>query len=334
MPQPKLSVVMPVYNAAPYLREAIESVLNQTFSDFEFIIIDDGSKDESAAIINSYSDARIQHITHEKNQGLIATLNEGVELAKAPYVARMDPDDISKSTRLEKQYAYLSTHAKVVAVGTDATVISTDGRKLYEQVTIQNNEALQLILAVACPFVHGSVMFRKTVVEAVGGYRKEAYTAEDYDLWVRLAKDGELANLKESLYRYRYNPAGESQTKSVQQKKMIQQIADRVWAEYKKEGPAPRSVWPIIWSPDVLAAQPVADHQRQLAHFHIYFARGYFRHGAWGMGVQHLIGAWQIAPLTFSFYFYYITLPLLPDATVTWLEGKLVRVYAALRGWR
>jgi glycosyltransferase involved in cell wall biosynthesis len=333
MTTPKISIVMPVYNAAAFLREAIDSILAQTLTDFEYIIIDDGSTDTSRDIIMSYDDTRIVLLTHKTNKGLVASLNAGLAAAKAPFVARMDADDISLPTRLKEQYDYLQSHSDVVAVGTDATVISTDGRILYEQVTIPTDKAIQRILAVASPFVHGSVMLRKDILLESGGYQSEAYLVEDYDLWVRLSKRGKLANLKQSLYRYRYNPSGETQTKTEQQKAALRKISDSVWQQYPPEGPAPRSLWPTIWPKDLLTREPVADHQRQLAHFHIYFARGYFRHGQWFLGVNHLLAAWKIAPTQFSFYFYYFALPLLPDSLVDILERYLIRFYTKLKGW-
>jgi glycosyltransferase involved in cell wall biosynthesis len=333
MKQPKISVIMPVYNASAYLREALESILKQTFVDFEFIIVDDGSKDDSRSIIASYTDPRIRYVEHKKNMGLIATLNEMLELAQAPYVARMDSDDVSLPTRLEKEYAYLEQNPDVVAVGSEATVISIDGRPLYEQVALAEHEAIVRILAVASPFVHGSVLLRRDAVLLAGSYSKEAYQAEDYELWYRLSKVGKLANLKETLYQYRYNPAGETLSKSAKQKQAMQRMSDIIWETFPKSDPAPLSIWPTIWDKKLLSQAPIADNRRQLAHFHIYFARGYFRHNQWTTGVRHLIAAWKIAPTVWPFYFYYLTLPILPERIGVSLEARLIALFAKLKRW-
>lgn len=333
MAKPQITVLMPVYNAAPFLSQAIDSILNQTFENFEFLIIDDGSTDGSLDIIRSYTDSRIRLVEHKKNQGLIATLNEGIKLAEAPLIARMDADDISLPTRLEKQLKSLTENKDVVAVGSDATAISTDNRPLYEQITLPSHEAIQRILAVACPFVHGSVVFRKDAVLQIGGYRAEAYLVEDYDLWARLAKVGKLANIKESLYQWRYNPTGESLSKSQKQKRALREVSDRVWAEFPAEGPAPRSVWAKIWTKKLISAEPIADHRRQLAHFHIYFARGYFQRRQWWLGKQHLLAAWAMAPTVWPFYYYYLTLPFFSEQKMESLELNLIRLYATLKRW-
>lgn len=334
MSKPKLSVLMPVYNAEPFLQQAIESILNQTFTDFEFLIIDDCSTDTSLQIINSYNDKRIRVINHKTNQGLIATLNEGIGLAKAPLIARMDADDISRPMRFEKQLSYLNTHAETVALGTEATVISADNRILYEQVVLKDDFALKRLLAVACPLVHGSVIFNRSAVLKAGGYRKEAYLVEDYDLWHRLSKVGPIANLKESLYCWRYNAAGESLSKSRNQRQAIRRLRDQIWAEFPAEGPAPKSIWPNIWSKDLLATAPAADHRRQLALFHIYFARGYFCHKNRLLGSKHLIAAWQTAPLILPLYYYYFTIPLFTESALEGLENTLVQFYAKLKNWQ
>jgi glycosyltransferase involved in cell wall biosynthesis len=128
--EPLISVVMPVYNAAQYLREAIDSILNQTFRDFEFIIINDGSTDRSLEIIQSYNDDRIRLI-NQKNTGLAKALNNGIAIAKSDFIARMDADDISIPERLTSQFSFLESNVDVVAVGSNAEVIDKEGNHVY-----------------------------------------------------------------------------------------------------------------------------------------------------------------------------------------------------------
>ena len=136
----KLTVLMPVYNAEKYLKPALESILNQTYKDFEFLIIDDGSTDKSLEIIKSYNDSRIRLIGHEQNQKLIATLNEGIKLAQGEYIARMDADDISAPERLQKQMEFLEKHPATVVLGCDFQII--DGHPRHIARTINSSPCI------------------------------------------------------------------------------------------------------------------------------------------------------------------------------------------------
>lgn len=203
---PQISVVMSVFNGKKYLQEAIESILGQTFTDFEFIIIDDGSTDESAAIINSYNDVRIRLIQQE-NKGLAAALNRGIKAAKGKYIARMDADDISMKDRLEKQYEFLEIHSRCVAVGTNAVVIDMNGKLLYTSCQLTDWEEIKNILP-ATPFFHSSTTLRREVVVKCGGYyEKLKYGGQDLILFNKMARFGELRNINEFLIEYRLRPS-------------------------------------------------------------------------------------------------------------------------------
>lgn len=203
---PLVSVLMPVYNAERYVVEAVESILNQTFTDFEFIIINDGSTDRSLEILQLYArqDKRVRLISRE-NQGLVKTLNEGVDLAVAPYIARMDADDISYPDRLFKQVNFLNEHPNYVVVGSRTQLIDEDGDplSLFSLHTTHKEIDLAHLQGRGGAIAHPAAMFRKNEFNAVGGYRLEFIHAEDLDLWLRMAEVGELGNLPNLLLDYR-----------------------------------------------------------------------------------------------------------------------------------
>ncbi len=202
---PKITVLMSVFNGAAFLRESIQSILDQTYSDFEFLIIDDGSRDHSLEIIQSLKDPRIKLLPNEKNMGLIYSLNRGLTEAKGLYIARHDGDDISLPTRLEKEFQFLETHPKVGVVGSYFIAINEAGDFLQNFRPPINNESIQQKLLIKNCFAHGTVMFRKNCIEKVGGYRPELKHCEDYDLWLRISEHYELANIPEYLYTWRLN---------------------------------------------------------------------------------------------------------------------------------
>jgi glycosyltransferase involved in cell wall biosynthesis len=202
---PTVSVLMPVYNAESYLAEAVESILRQTFADFEFLVIDDGSTDRSGAILAGYAarDRRVR-LTSRPNTGYTVALNELLGLASGELVARMDADDVALPHRLERQVDYLRAHPEVVCVGTAVHLIDSAGRYLRDGHPGMEHEAIQQrALAGDCPLNHPSVMMRRAAVQAVGGYHPEFEPAEDLDLWLRLGEVGRLASLPEVLMKYR-----------------------------------------------------------------------------------------------------------------------------------
>ncbi|MDE2598242.1 MAG: glycosyltransferase family 2 protein [Rhodocyclaceae bacterium] len=205
--------MMPVYNGAPWLPEAIDCVLSQTLPDFELIIIDDGSKDDSWAIISAFSDSRIRAI-RQSNKGLAATLNIGLGLARAPYVARQDQDDWMHPERLARQYAFMEANPRVAMVGTWAEIRigdKPDGRFHRHPVS---SDVLRLRLLFDNPFVHSSLLLRADAARALGGYSedKSRQPPEDYEFWSRIARDYDVANLPEVLTVYREMPTSMSRT--------------------------------------------------------------------------------------------------------------------------
>jgi len=199
---PKISVVMSVYNDEKYLREAIESILNQTFTDFEFIVVDDGSSDGSADIIKSYKDPRIRFFKHE-NHGLVYSLNRGIREGSGEYIARMDADDISLPQRLEKQVGFLEKHTDIGIVGTWAIKITEEGEDIYIAQMPQSDLEARELLAKSSPFFHGSVMFRRALFDSCGPYPEAMKEWEDWILWHQFAAKTKLANIGEALYKHR-----------------------------------------------------------------------------------------------------------------------------------
>jgi glycosyltransferase involved in cell wall biosynthesis len=209
-----ISIIMPVYNSDRFLSQAIESILSQTYHNFEFLIVDDGSTDQSYEIVKQYArDSRIKH-WQLPNAGVVQRLNNLLDRAANPLIARMDADDIALPHRLEKQVEFLTNHPDHVAVGSQIEVIDDEGTTLDLWCNQQTHEAIDAVLinplntglTVVC---HPAVMYRRDAVLAVGKYRQEVQYAEDLDLFLRLVDNGgKLANLPETLLKYRLHLGG------------------------------------------------------------------------------------------------------------------------------
>lgn len=236
MPEsPLVTVLMTVYNGLPYLREALDSVLGQTFGDFEFLIIDDASTDASVDCIRSYGDPRIRLECNDCNIGQAASLNRGLALARGFYVARIDQDDVSLPDRLEKQVVFLEQRPEVVVVGTWGYEINSRGRRiaLWRKRIDGYGEFVGSLLLGRNPLLHPSVMFRRDVVMDVGGYDSSFGPAEDYELWVRLAMRRHTANnIPEFLVLYRVHEGRQSVTRLATQLHSSQRAHDRMVAAF------------------------------------------------------------------------------------------------------
>lgn len=204
---PCITVLMPAYNTEKYIGEAIESVLQQTYTDFELVIVNDGSTDGTRAIINSYKDERIILID-QPNRGVAAALNTGLKYSKAPYIARFDADDVCHPQRLEKQIKFLLENPEYILVGSDADYILENNDFLFHFHCIaHSHKEIMEKLYFYCPFMHPTVMYKKANVANAGGYPTDAHNFEDYLLWTAIAKQGKFCNLAEPLIKYRLNPA-------------------------------------------------------------------------------------------------------------------------------
>jgi glycosyltransferase involved in cell wall biosynthesis len=200
---PRVTVLMSLYNEERHVAAAVDSVLAQTYENFEFLIIDDGSTDRSKEIVLAVDDPRIRLISRP-NKGLTESLNEGLQLARGEYVARQDADDISLPTRIEKEVAFLDSAPEVGLVGTNYTIIGDDGEPLTTTSVFLHPFDLAVAEIVSNQFGHGSVMMRRSVALELGGYDSTVGDiVSDYDLWLRIGRTARLANLAEPLYRWR-----------------------------------------------------------------------------------------------------------------------------------
>lgn len=198
---------MSVYNGELYLRDSIASMLQQTFEDFEFLIINDGSTDSTEEIVRSYSDSRIKLINNGENLGLAKSLNKGLAIATGNFVARQDADDTSERERLERQIEFLKTHKDVLMLGTMYNELDSHGKVLWPVRLPAEYTEIRWALLFFCPFVHSSVMLRRTaLLENVGNYDESFRYSMDYDLWLRIALRHPVSNLDEFLVNYRQTP--------------------------------------------------------------------------------------------------------------------------------
>ncbi|MBW4618436.1 MAG: glycosyltransferase [Cyanosarcina radialis HA8281-LM2] len=225
---PKISVVMPVYNCERYLREAVESVLNQSFTDFEFVIINDASTDSTDEILAEFArqDERIIILENQENLGLTGSLNKGIDRARGEYIARQDADDISLPERLKKQVALLDSNSEVVLVSCNIEKINAEGKPfaIMERACPANLVAWYLLFYNRLSG-HSQVMFRRKTVNMLGGYSKKYPYCEDYELWCRLAGVGIVRILPEVLLQQRFHSTSVSAKKQAEQKQDILELA-------------------------------------------------------------------------------------------------------------
>lgn len=203
---PKITVLMPAYNVAKYITKAINSVLAQTFTDFELMIINDGSTDDTEKIVRSFSDDRIRLI-NQTNQGVAAALNIGMLNARADLVARFDADDICLPERLMVQYNFLNDNPEYIIVGSDADYIDMNEEYVFTySMPAHTNSEIQGLPVNKCPFIHSAVLFRKKFILQAGGYNIEACAFEDHILWAKSIRLGKTCNLQQVLLQVRLNP--------------------------------------------------------------------------------------------------------------------------------
>jgi len=194
---------MSVYNGEKYLHEAIDSILNQTFKDFEFLIINDASTDRTAEILQSYQDPRIKIVNNEKNMGLTKSLNKGLKLAKGEYIARMDADDISMPNRLDTQYAYMKSNPDLAICASSYEQIDKNRNTIRIIKRYLGCEQLYYFLTFANWLAHSTVFLRKTMILKLNGYNDQLMQAQDYDLWYRVSRIGKVIQIGEILLRLR-----------------------------------------------------------------------------------------------------------------------------------
>ncbi|MDQ3741509.1 MAG: glycosyltransferase family 2 protein, partial [Actinomycetota bacterium] len=228
-----LSVVMPVRNARPYLDQSISSVLGQTFGDFELVIRDDGSTDGSREVLRAWArrDRRIRLHEDDRPLGPAGSSNWVVAHSDAPFVARMDADDVAHPDRLRRQLAVLRAHADVDVVGALSDAVDQHGRRIRPP-----DRGMLARSSSHAPFEHGSMMFRRSAFERVGGYRERCAYWEDLDLLLRIARDGRIVVLPDVLYTYRY---GGTSTRLTSDQELVEAALDlmfRCVAEHERAG--------------------------------------------------------------------------------------------------
>lgn len=235
---PLVSVLLPVYNAEPYLAAAVESILRQSFSDFELLIIDDGSQDRSGQILQDYAqrDRRIRLI-RRANRGLIATLNEMLDLAQGEFLARMDADDLATPERLARQVDFLQQHPEVVCVGGAFDLIDAQGRVVQRVPMPEQNAEIQQMLLIGRTIInHPCALIRASALRQIGGYDPVMRTVEDLDMLLKLGEIGELANLPDTVLQYRFHFQSVSAQNILFQSQMAAAACERAWQRRGVEG--------------------------------------------------------------------------------------------------
>ena len=229
---PTIAVLLPVYNAEAFVDEAVRSILAQTFTDFELFIVDDGSTDGSLDIVRAHEarDPRITLISRP-NTGIVGALNEMADRARSPFLARMDADDVSLPERFKTQLACFESTPRAVCVGGRIDMIAESGDPLMSPTPAIGNASIQQdALAGRTPISHPSAMIRRRAFRAVGGYREDAYPAEDLDLFLRLGEVGELHNVPDTVLRYRMHGNSVSVRLSERQIQKMREACERAWA--------------------------------------------------------------------------------------------------------
>lgn len=265
---PRLSVIVPVYNAERYVAETIKSILTQEFNSFELIVIDDGSSDRSLEIIREFRDPRLLLILNERNKGLIYSINRGLSLARGDYATRVDHDDLCYHGRFATQVAFLDNNPSTGAVGSWAEIVDERGiPHLKCVVPIDPDRITDQLLEDNC-FVSPSVMFRLKLVMSLGGYREAAALAEDYDLWLRIGEKAKLANIPKVLVGYRVHDRQQS-IRKIRAQRVAANLARR--DAIKRRAPTEAYRQSKGWS--------TVSAKRKLAHDYVNWASIYERMG-------------------------------------------------------
>jgi len=221
---PKISVIMPVYNAEKYIDQTIDSVLNQSFENFELIIINDGSSDASHDIIKTYADDRIKYYTNAHNSGIVFSLNKAIGIAAAEYIARIDADDICYKDRLQLQFDFLESNIKVGVCSGDIALIDSNNRDLGITRLPRSSEDCNMKFLFGNPIIHPASMFRKSLALKVGGYTVGMEPAEDLDFWLKLSEISEIENIDKVLIKYRIHENSYSKVKRNEYNEKLKKI--------------------------------------------------------------------------------------------------------------
>lgn len=230
---PKVSILMAVYNGMPYVRYTLDSLLQQTLREFELVVVDDGSTDESPGVLAEYAskDSRIRVLRNERNLKLPASLNRGLRACRAALVARADADDLYEPDRLERQLQVMESQPETGVLGAEGWEIDPNGKLLTRFECPASDGLIRLILPFRCCLSHPVVMYRRDLILEAGGYSQEFLRVEDYDLWARLLPRTRFANLQLPLWRYRKLPSSESRSYSGADESRMRSISARLLCE-------------------------------------------------------------------------------------------------------
>ncbi len=244
---PRISVVMSVYNGEEYLREAVDSILNQTLTEFEFIVANDASTDGTAQILadSARREPRIRLLSNPKKLGLARSLNRGLEQARGQYIVRMDTDDISLPVRLEKQLVFMEKHPEIGVLGTAVELIDSDGKITGQRIYPPEPIVIRWRLVFENPICHPTTIIRRDLLQCVQ-YNPDLTTAQDYDLWCRLGSQIRFANLPEPLLHFRKHGANLTYQKGEQQRANSLQISQDYLTELMKIS-VPDEVVRYLW---------------------------------------------------------------------------------------
>lgn len=218
-----VTVLMAVYNGEAFVEQAVDSVLAQTFADFELIVVDDGSGDGTRQILAGYRDPRLRVLRNQQNLGLTRSLNKGLKVARGKYIARQDADDLSQPHRLAQQVTYLEKHPEVALVGCASRWIDGHGHYLGIMKPPTTPDEIGALILGDIPFLHGTFMIRRDCLQALGGYNQRVPVAQDCDLLLRLSERWDLANLAEVLYVHRWHERSLSASRAEEQQRYLQQ---------------------------------------------------------------------------------------------------------------
>jgi glycosyltransferase involved in cell wall biosynthesis len=294
---PKISVVMPVFNGGGFLREAVDSVLTQSFDDFEFLIIDDGSTDDSLAILNEYSDKRLRIISQE-NRGVIESLNRGIQSATGEYIARMDADDRCELNRFALQVRYLDAHPDIALIGGSVATMDESGNPLAPRLVFPatHEEIWAGIGRRPWVFCHPAVMYRRSAAINVGMYRPDFAHCEDTEFFARLMTRYRAANLPQLMLNYRLRRNAVSFTKTAHgliNAKLVARIIDR----WKQGEPfAPTVEERRAADVEIAKCQAASSDGRLAAAYHIRVGRELLRGRRWRRAFHHYATAAKIDP--------------------------------------
>lgn len=218
MISPKITVFMAAYNVSGYIAESISSILNQTFKDFEFIIIDDGSTDDTALIVKKFNDSRISFIQNDGNKGIPFTRNRLLELAKGEYIAILDSDDIAYPERLQLQLDFFSSHPEAALCGGHGKIIDENGIETGTEIIVATDDSINMRMLFGNPFINSSTMFKTEIFRALSGYKNFAL-AEDFDLFIRISEKHKVRNIDVFLVKYRVHGENITIKRSEEQEK-------------------------------------------------------------------------------------------------------------------